>query len=98
MASDITLETLYTVGPQLRKWDVRPVNIVHDDIISEIPKNKDLLHSVIDLVTTTMKEIPKNKGLTQVPFESEWKLGYRWGSLHEASDLPIDFFENTLYN
>lgn len=85
MASDITLETLYTVGPTLRSWGVQTCNIVHDDIINRLKRDKKLVKDVIELITTTMIEVPKKRGLTLVPFEADWSLGTHWGHLHHCT-------------
>jgi DNA polymerase-1 len=98
MASDITLETANIITPTLKKWGVKIVNLVHDDIIKEIPQREDLVMDTIALCHKHFKEVPIRRGLTKVPFEAEWKIGTHWGSLKKKKELPIDFFTKVQYN
>lgn len=99
MASDITLEATNIIRPQLIKWGVKVINLVHDDIIKEIAQDIDLVCSTVELVHRTLKEVPIRRGLSRVPFEAEYKIGTHWGSLHKnKKKLPLDEFLKTLYN
>lgn len=86
IASDITLHAGIRTEPILRnELDTRIVNIVHDDIIMEAPDKPEIIKQVGELVTSTMMQVPRDWGLTRVPFESSAEVGTRWGYLKEAA-------------
>lgn len=90
IASDITLMTAIFVWRLLRLWGVKIVNLVHDSIIMEVPILADggeLRERVINLVSNTLAQVPKDYGLVRVPFKSDAEVGHRWGSLSKYPEL-----------
>ena len=89
IASDITLQTAIRVWKQLREWDVKIVNLVHDSIIMEVPitASDELRWRVIEYVRNEFEQVPRDWGLTRVPFVSDAEVGQRWGSLIDPGEL-----------
>ena len=84
MASDITLLSAVRCWPTLKKWGVGIVNLVHDSIIMEVPvKQQHRQQEIIELVKESMRVVPQEYGLTQVPFESDASIGTHWGEVKE---------------
>lgn len=87
IASDITLCTAIKVEPQLRMWDVKIVNLVHDSIIMEVPAKDDkFVIDVGDYVVEAMEATPYEWGLKRVPFRADIEVGERWGHLHKLEE------------
>jgi DNA polymerase-1 len=83
IASDITLHAAIRCWKQLLEWDVRIVDMIHDAILMESPITPDnhVRNNVIELVSSSMEQVPRDYNLTHVPFKSEGEWGHRWGSL-----------------
>jgi DNA polymerase I-like protein with 3'-5' exonuclease and polymerase domains len=90
LASDLTLLSAMQINATFKEWgiDGHVVNLVHDSILIECPDDDDDVKArVLDMVLTTMRELPK-KHLrmrdgrpTIVPFEADAKIGHQWGSM-----------------
>ena len=83
IASDITLHAAIRTEPILRAWGVRIVNLVHDAILMEVPitPQNETRGRAIELVSNALQQVPKDFGITKVPFETDAEWGHRWGSL-----------------
>ena len=85
IASDITLHAAMRVMPKLKEYGVKIINTVHDSIIMEIPITPDdeIRIKTARLVKGTMESVPREWGLTAIPFVADAEIGQRWGSLKE---------------
>lgn len=83
IASDITLHAAIKCWEQLYEMDVRIVNLIHDAILMEVPITSQNVTrgQCIDLVSREMERVPRDFGITRVPFLAEGEVGHRWGSL-----------------
>ena len=83
IASDITLTAGIRSWEQLFEWDVRIVNLIHDELLMEVPITpQDVTRGrVAELVIREMQQVPIDMGITRVPFLAEAEIGHRWGSL-----------------
>lgn len=91
-AHDITLISgIRTIDILDKQYDAKIVNEVHDCLLIETPDNMKTILEVAKLVTDTMKQVPLDYGLTQVPFESEPDVSYRWG---EGKTLDLTLYAN----
>jgi uracil-DNA glycosylase family 4 len=81
-ASDITLMSAIEVQPVLKeKWDADVVNLIHDAIYFEVANDPAIFNPAIKYVTDVMQRVPRDWGLTRVPFLAEAKTGTSWGSM-----------------
>jgi len=85
VSSDITLHAGIRTWKQLLSWDVRIVNLVHDSLIVESPKDpkNETRRKVIQLVAGELRQVPIDYGITAIPFKADAEYGHRWGSLDE---------------
>jgi len=86
IASDITLHSAIKVDPWLEQHDARIVNLVHDSIIMEVPKDYDTVVAIAEHVKGVMEEVPREWGITRVPFVADAEVGDRWGGCIELED------------
>ena len=83
IASDLTLLSAVEMRPQLAKWDVKIINLIHDAILFELPYDLELVAKVVTYGTEVMERKPLEWGIDRIPFKAESKLGLRWGDLKE---------------
>jgi len=83
IASDITFHAALRTYKKLRSWGVLIVDLVHDSILLEVPDDMPLICRVCRLVMRELRQVPRDWGITAVPFTSDAKLGDRWGHLKE---------------
>lgn len=81
-ASDIMLETVVRVGPVLReKWDAWCWNEVYDAVYYEVDIDENKVAESIKFVQDTVTQVPRDHGITRVPFLGDAKIGFAWGSM-----------------
>ncbi len=80
-ASVITMQAGIRTYERLREYDAFYVNTVHDSLIIEAPLDYGIAKTITEMVTSEMQQVPKDWGLTQIPFVADAKWGTRWGSL-----------------
>lgn len=68
----------------------RPVNLIHDSNLWEVPNNLPLIRKQARIIIKYMEEEPALWGLTQVPFVGEAKLGQAWGHLKSFDPYSDD--------
>ena len=90
IASDITLVSAINVEDWLRKRDIKIVNLIHDDILQELPLDFDLFMEAATHVCDQMRQTPIDWGMNVVPFKSDPKIGFRWGNMKEVDLKTID--------
>lgn len=93
VASDITLHAAIRVEPYLRSLGVRIVNLVHDSIITEIPKlgvSPGLRHHVAHVISRELEQVPIDWGIKKVPFKADAEIGERWGHNKEFDFAPLE--------
>lgn len=83
IASSINLHGAMTIMPQLKKWGVKMVDLVHDSILLEMDDNQDLMQSVKQLAKREIEAVPPKWGITRVPFIVDAKRGQRWGDFEK---------------
>lgn len=83
IASDITLRSAHRVWRTLKANGVLVVNLIHDAILCEIPLQEGYFDRTARLVTSTLTQMPRDMGITIVPFVSDAKRGKSWGQLKE---------------
>lgn len=71
------------------EYDADIVNTVYDSLMFELPNNVPRALELGARVLKRLGEIPKEWGLTRVPFKGDIKLGTRWGSL-KKTPIPDD--------
>jgi len=81
IASDITLHAAIRVRRRLIKLNAHIVNLIHDSMLIEMPNNPYVIAAVGKTVITEMQQVPRDWGITRVPFKAEAKVGTRWGYL-----------------
>lgn len=81
IASDITLVAGCQMQNEVEALDSFLLVPVHDSILIETPDDDDIANRVITIAKGYMEEVPKQWGITRVPFKAEHKTGYQWGSL-----------------
>ena len=79
VASDICLTAAHKAAPILLSRGIYPVNLVHDEFMVEAPDKPEDIQFAIDTIVKCMEEIPREFGITVVPFKAEPDVGYRWG-------------------
>jgi DNA polymerase-1 len=89
-AHDVTLLAGIETQPHLRRiWDAEFVNEIHDALYFEIANDPNVFGPAIAYLQSVMQRIPKDWGLTRVPFLAEAKIGYRWGAKSAAKQAGI---------
>jgi DNA polymerase-1 len=80
-ASDLTIISAIRMDPYLEEYGAYVVNLVHDSILVEGPDDPELTPIICDIILRTMIETPTLTLGSNVPFEADVKVGYKWGSL-----------------
>lgn len=73
----------------LRQYDTFFVNTVHDSQLLEAPLDYEIAKKVTAIITGEMEQVPRDWGLTHIPFKSDAKWGTRWGHLGDMDDFAI---------
>ena len=81
IASDLTLLSAMAMENELLKYNATIVNLVHDSIIVEVANSKSVVTPVIDIITNTMQQIPKDRLRPDFPFPAEIAVGKSWGAM-----------------
>lgn len=97
VASTICMHAGIRTYKKLQKEDVWFVNTVHDSLLAELPLNRDLAIWVAKTLTEEMMQVPKDWGITRIPFVADAKFGTVWGSLgkmkgffkEQGWDMPL---------
>lgn len=83
-ASDIMLLASIEVEPRLiENWDAHPWNEVYDAIYFEIEADDAKVAAAVSYVQEVITRVPKDWGLTKVPFLGDAKIGYNWGEMQD---------------
>lgn len=83
-ASDIMLHTLIRCGPRLREeWDAWAWNEVYDAIYYEIDIDEKKVADSIKFVQETITQVPRDYGITSIPFLGDAKIGFDWGNMKD---------------
>lgn len=86
IASDITLHSAMRVNPWLKQFDARIVNLVHDSILMEVPNDYTTVMTIAEHTKKVMEQVPRDWGITRVPFVADAEVGDRWGGCIEIED------------
>ena len=83
-AHDIILCTGIEVQPVLKeKWDARIWNEVYDALYIEAPAEDETVSACISYIQSVVARVPRDWGLTRVPFIGDAKVGYTWGTMKD---------------
>ena len=85
IASDLTLMSAAEMRPGLLEWDAKIINLIHDAILFQFPKELELFTEIIEYGKEVMERKPIEWGITRIPFKADAKNGLRWGGLKEWS-------------
>lgn len=87
-AHDITLRAGIETQPVIRRvWNAHYVNEIHDALYFEIADDPMIYGPAVAYVQSVMSRVPRDYGLTKVPFLAEAKVGWRWGAEKNAKEL-----------
>lgn len=87
IASDCNMEAAHRVFSTFAKdYDARPCNLVHDSNLWNLPDDEPLIQEFGHRVIDVMQQVPKDYGLTYIPFVADGKVGYRWGHLSKVKN------------
>lgn len=85
IASDCNLEAAERCWSSFsRDYDAHPCNLVHDSNIWDLPDNDEVVRGFGARVIEVMQQVPKEYGLTYIPFVADGKMGKRWGHLEKV--------------
>lgn len=65
----------------LKEFDTRIINMVHDSMVLEVPKDGAILQQVASYVTDRMIKLPIELFDCPVPFQTDTEVGPSWGEL-----------------
>lgn len=82
-ASDLTLLAAMQADPELRAAGAKIINLVHDSILVECPRNAKTVRKLIEIIRQAMLDVPCRYLGPAVPFAVDFKLGASWGSMKE---------------
>lgn len=90
-AHDITLLAgIETQRPLRDIWQGEFVNEIHDALYFEIADDPNVYGPAVAYMQRVMTRVPKDWGLTRVPFIAEAKVGHKWGGAKNAKEAGID--------
>lgn len=80
-ASVITMHGGIRTYRKIREYDAYYINTVHDSLLIDAPLDYEVARTVTSIVTKELTQVPRDWGLTEIPFVADAKWGTRWGSL-----------------
>jgi DNA polymerase I len=87
MCSDFTLESAIQINNLYKRGQLPgnaiQVNIVHDDNMFEIDDNPQDIKQLIQIVKPIMESIPRQHGITELPFKVDAKKGVIWSRMQK---------------
>ena len=94
-AHDVTLKAGIECRPVVKAiWDIDFVNEIHDALYTESVDDINRYGPATAYITSVMQRIPRDYGLTRVPFLAEAKQGTRWGrSYMHGFNVTDEHFE-----
>lgn len=82
IAAHITLHAGIEIQDRLKEeFDSHIVNTVHDSILVDAPAEAVMYNGAARLLIETLESVPREWGLTRIPFKADAKKGERWGYL-----------------
>lgn len=92
-ASTVTIHGGMRVQKQLKsQFDTDIVNTVHDSVILMCPMDKDAIEGASMMTKLEMEKVPKDFGITRIPFQADRKIGLRWGNMGSLKDFYATHF------
>ena len=90
IASDFTLLTGIRIQPQLKRFGASIVNLVHDSLIVELPKDREIAEHLFKWVPEQMSATPAQ--WFDLPFEflADATIGTHWGRLHDSVEAAFE--------
>jgi len=92
MCSDFTLESAIILSDVVPTLPGNPmqINIIHDDNMFEIDRNKKAVIKLIKTVSKTMQNVPPSMGIDAIPFTVDASIGENWADL---KDIRMDLLD-----
>jgi len=82
--SDLNFLSAVKLEKPLLEFDAFSVNLIHDEILTEVPNDKIKVHKTIDLKDEIMRGVPKKWLNPKIDFPVDMKVGPVWGYLKEV--------------
>lgn len=89
-ASDLTLLSAMALEPMIVPLQCAIINIVHDSVIIEAPNNLLTIHKLVDIIDSTMRQIPIDWLSPSIPIPVDIQVGKSWGNLKGINILTKD--------
>lgn len=83
IAHDITLLAGLETEEALHKLQGHYWLDLYDALYFEIPAKEELVKPAIEMIQNSMTRIPRDYGLTQIPFIGDAKVGLTWGTMKD---------------
>ena len=91
IAADCVFHTGLLVQDEAKeRWDADIVNTVYDSLLFDLPDDDQMTWELGTFVLSTLRKVPRQWGLTSVPFEGDLKVGRSWGDT-KKSPLPKEY-------
>lgn len=88
-ASTITLHGGIRTWRWLKEREAMFANTVHDSLLVEHPEEPMLAYSIQRKLRETLEQVPRDWGLTRLPFQADAEMTHRYGTKAD----PEEFFE-----
>jgi DNA polymerase-1 len=90
IASDCVMHTgMRVIDRAEKEYKAFMINTVYDSLLFELPNDMRRAFELATYILITLKQVPREFGLTKIPFEGEPKIGRTWGALKKTK-LPED--------
>lgn len=86
-ASLITNHAAMRTYQQLEEMDCYFVNTVHDSLLLDTPRDPIIMDTAAKIVMNELEAVPRDWGITRIPFKAEAGFGLRWGSLGDQDEF-----------
>lgn len=83
IAHDITLKAGIELEPRLHELGGHYWLDLYDALYFEIDADEEKVKEAIEMHQRVMTRIPRDYGLTQIPFLGDAKIGYTWGTMKD---------------
>ncbi|MCK9556410.1 DNA polymerase, partial [bacterium] len=81
--SDLNLISAMNMEEDIDKHEAFTTNLVHDCIVNEAPNNRWHIEQLIDIISNTMMQTPRDWLHPEIEFPVEIKIGKTWGDMKE---------------
>ena len=92
-ASNCTVHAAIRCLPEFEPLDIHILNLVHDNIVAEVPDNEESIAKAKEIMSRNMQQVPIDWGLDKVPFLVDFKMSYSWDNAIEVDEKVIDYVD-----